>query len=98
VAEFNAAIELLWGGTAKTEKQMRLKVFERIFGFRTKEAAAEAKLGTIERGVRIMQAFEKRCKDNPDILLQEEEAILASLDQDIAAFDADAGEDNDLPF
>ena len=98
VAEFNAAIELLWGGTAKTEKQMRLKVFERIFGFRTKEAAAEAKLETIERGVRIMQAFEKRCKDNPDILLQEEEAILASLDQDIAAFDADAGEDNDLPF
>jgi hypothetical protein len=98
VAEFNAAIELLWGGQAKTDKQMRLKVFERIFGFRTKEAAAEAKLEIIERGVRIMQAFERRCKATPDILLQEEEAILVSLDRDIAAYDAGETETEDIPF
>lgn len=98
VAEFNAAIELLWGGQTKEQKQMRLKVFERIFGFRTKEAAEAAKLEVIERGVRIMQAFEKRCKAEPDILLQEEQQILETLDKDIAAFDAGEVEQEDIPF
>lgn len=87
VAEFNASIELLWGGQAKDEKKMRLRVFERIFGFRTKEAAAEAKLEVIERGVRIMQAFERRCKEDPSILEKPEEEILTTLDIDIAAYD-----------
>ena len=100
VAEFYAAIDLLWGGQAKTEKQMRLKVFERIFGFRTKESADVASLETIERGVRIIQMFEKRCKNEPDILLQEEEHILSTLDKDIEAYDANAAEEEELelPF
>jgi hypothetical protein len=100
VAEFYASIELLWGGTAKAEKQMRLKVFERIFGFRTKESAEAASLETIERGVRIMQMFEQRCKAQPDILLQEEAAILETLDKDIDLFEKQAAEeeDLDLPF
>lgn len=98
VAEFNAAIELLWGGQAKNDKHMRLKVFERIFGFRTKEAAEAAKLEVIERGVRIMQAFERRCKEQPDILLQEEDQILLSLDKDIQAYDAGEGDTDDIPF
>lgn len=96
VAEFNAAIELLWGGTAKAEKQMRLKVFEHIFGFRTKESAEAATLETIERGVRIIQMFEKRCKAEPDILLQEEQNILETLDKDIEAYDEQAAEDEEL--
>lgn len=98
VAEFNAAIELLWGGQAKNDKHMRLKVFEHIFGFRTKEAAEAAKLEVIERGVRIMQAFERRCKEQPDILLQEEDQILISLDKDIQAYDAGEAETEDIPF
>lgn len=93
VAEFNASIELLWGGTAKAEKQMRLKVFERIFGFKSKEAAAEAKLETIERGVRIIQAFERRCKDDPSILDKDEAEILITLDIDIAAYDMEQDAD-----
>lgn len=98
VAEFNASIELLWGGQAKNDKHMRLKVFERIFGFRTKEAAEAAKLEVIERGVRIMQAFEKRCKEQPDILLQEELHILTTLDKDIEAYDKGETEQEDIPF
>lgn len=102
VAEFNASIELLWGGTAKAEKQMRLKVFEHIFGFRTKEAAEVASLETIERGVKIIQAFERRCNANPEILTRDESEILVHLDTDIAAYEmaaeAEAQEDLDLPF
>lgn len=98
VAEFIASIELLWGGQDKASKQMRLKVFERIFGFKTKEAAAEAKLEVIERGVRIIQAFEKKTREQPDILLQEEADIFKSLDQVIAISDADEDGGDDIPF
>lgn len=96
VAELHAAMELLWGGTAKAEKQMRLRVFEHIFGFRSKEAADEAKLETIERGVRILQAFEKRVKTEG--LPETELGTLAMLDIDVKEYDEGTAEDTDLPF
>lgn len=98
VEEFTASIELLWGGQTQAAKQMRVKVFERIFGFKTKASAEAAKLEVIERGVRIMQAFEKRCKAEPDILLQEEQQILETLDKDIEAYDKGEVEQDDIPF
>lgn len=98
VAEFTASIELLWGGSTQAAKQMRLKVFERIFGFKTREAAESAKLEVIERGVRIIQAFERQCRENPDILLQEEQHVFESLDRCIAEIDAPQDETDDLPF
>jgi len=102
-AELHAAMELLWGGSGKAEKQMRLRVFEHIFGFRSKEAADEASLSVIERGVRILQAFEKRCKrekadHNNDILAKGELEILAQLDIDIRQYDEGEAEVEDLPF
>lgn len=96
VAELHASMELLWGGTGKAEKQMRLRVFEHIFGFRSKEAADEATLRVIERGVRILQAFEKRVK--ADGLPQTEDGTLNALDIDIKAYDEGTAEDLDLPF
>src|SRR5579872_3549976 len=60
--ELHCSMETLWGGTAQAAKQMRMKVFEHIFGFKSKEAADAASLDKVERGVRILQAFEKRCK------------------------------------
>ncbi len=102
VAELHAAMELLWGGTGKVEKQMRLRVFEHIFGFRTKEAADQAKLETIERGVRILQAFEKRVErergNQVEILGKGEAEILAQLDIDIHEFDQGQAEEQELPF
>lgn len=97
--ELHAAMELLWGGNGKEEKRMRLLVFEHIFGFRSKEAADAAPLQTIERGVRILQAFEKRCKrEQPPILDSSELNILAWLDIDIAEYDQGIAEENELPF
>lgn len=102
VAEMHAAMELLWGGTGKAEKQMRIRVFEHIFGFRTKEAADEASLEKIERGVRILQAFEKRVAREKaaenDILAKSDLEILAQLDIDITEFDQGTAEEQDLPF
>ncbi len=75
---------------------MRLKVFEHIFGFRTKEAAEVATLDVIERGVKIMQAYEKRCTADPEILKKDETEILMHLDADIAAYDMQATEEDGL--
>jgi hypothetical protein len=104
VAEMHATMELLWGGSGKQEKQMRLRVFEHIFGFRTKEAADEASLEKIERGVRILQAFEKRVarekakEPTVDILAKGDFEILAQLDIDISEYDQGTAEEENLPF
>jgi hypothetical protein len=97
-AELHASMETLWGGTAQAAKQMRMKVFEHIFGFKSKEAADAAGLDKIERGVRILQAFERRCKASDKLLGGTEVEILAQLDLDIKGFDEGTAEDNDLPF
>lgn len=102
VAELHAAMELLWGGSGKVEKQMRMKVFEHIFGFRSKEAADQASMEVIERGVRILQAFEKRVARERElkneILTKGELEILAQLDLDIRTFDEHTAEEQELPF
>jgi hypothetical protein len=97
-AELHATMDMLWGGTAQAAKQMRMKVFEHVFGFKSKEAADAASLDKIERGVRILQAFEKRCKTNPNLLGSGELDILANLDIDIREFDEGKAEESDLPF
>ena len=96
--ELHASMELLWGGNGKEEKRMRLLVFEHIFGFRSKEAADNASLEKIERGVRILQRFEKRVKEHNEILGGSELEILAQLDIDIREYDEGTAEESDLPF
>lgn len=97
-AELHCSMDALWGGTAVAAKQMRMKVFEHVFGFKSKEAADAASLEKIERGVKILQAFERRCKANEKLLSNTELDILANLDIDIQEFDQGTAEDNDLPF
>jgi hypothetical protein len=96
--ELHGSMELLWGGSGKDEKRMRLLVFEHIFGFRSKDAADAASLETIERGVRILQAFERRVKADNKILGGTELEILAQLDIDIRQHDEHVAEENELPF
>lgn len=97
-AELHATMDSLWGGTAVAAKQMRMKVFEHIFGFKSKEAADAANIDKIERGVRILQAFERRCKKDEKLLGSSELDILANLDIDIREFDEGAAEESELPF
>jgi hypothetical protein len=97
-AELHATMDMLWGGTAVAAKQMRMKVFEHVFGFKSKEAADAATLDKIERGVRILQAFERRSKADAKLLESGELNILANLDIDIQEFDQGTAEEADLPF
>jgi hypothetical protein len=100
--ELHCSMESLWGGTAQAAKQMRMKVFEHIFGFKSKEAADAASLEKIERGVRILQAFEKRVAREKagenDVLAKGDLEILAQLDIDIREFDEGSAEEQELPF
>jgi hypothetical protein len=101
-AELHGTMDMLWGGGAVTAKQMRMKVFEHVFGFKSKEAADAASLEKIERGVRILQAFEKRCRREEqaknDLLSKGELEVLAQLDIDIREFDEHVAEESELPF
>lgn len=97
-AELHATMDSLWGGSTQAAKQMRMKVFEHIFGFKSKEAADAAGLDKIERGVRILQAFEKRSKADSSVLGGSDENILANLDIDIRQFDEGVAEESELPF
>lgn len=101
-AELHATMDSLWGGTAVAAKQMRMKVFEHVFGFKSKEAADAQPLEKIERGVRVLQAFEKRVKREleaeNDVLAKGENEILAQLDIDIREFDEGLAEEQELPF
>lgn len=85
--EIKAVMDLLWGGSAQAEKRMRLLATEHIFGIKSKEAVAELSLEKLERGYKILQAFEKRCKADGKILGTSEENILSHLDIDTREFD-----------
>jgi hypothetical protein len=99
VAELHATMEKLWGGQGREEKRTRIVVFEHIFGFKSKEAADAAKLETIERGVRILQLFEKRRKDGQFTMPTTEAGVLAEVDNAINAYEQGKIEDlEDLPF
>jgi hypothetical protein len=90
VAELEAAIQLLWGGQGQAEKRMRMLVAEHVFGVRTKDAWEKLALDKVERGVRIMQAFEQRVKR--DGMPTTELDMLAHLDIDIKEHDEGAAD------
>lgn len=96
VAEQKASFELLWGGSGKEEKRIRLLAGDAIFGVRTVDAWEKLSLQKIERGVRIIQAFEKRVEREgmPD----SENGILAALQIDIVEHDSGEAERESLPF
>ena len=97
-AELHASMEYLWGGMSADAKKLRMDVFEHVFGFRSKEAADAASLDTIERGVRILQLFEKPIKEGTAKLPSDREETLKALDLVIGAYESGSGQDSDLPF
>lgn len=98
VAETKETLDMLWTGRSDAPKQMRVKAIEHVFGFKTKEALERTDLKVVERGLRIFKAFELRCKLNPDILLQEDDDVLKTLDKDIKAYDLGTAPHEELAF
>jgi hypothetical protein len=96
--EIKATLDLLWGGSSAVEKRMRLLVTERIFGIKSKEAVAALSLDKLERGLKILQAFEKRVRADKSILDKGELEVLRQLDSDIRQYDEGNAGEAELPF
>ena len=71
---------------------------ERIFGIKSKEAVAALSLDKLERGLKVLQAFEKRIRADKAILDKGELDVLAQLDIGIRKHDAGKAEEAELPF
>lgn len=100
--EVTELLDQLLGGTGKEDKHIRREVTRSIFGVLSKETAAEMPLEKVERGLRILQAFERRIQREltaeHDILAKGEAEILSQLDIDIREHDQGVAEEQDLPF
>src|SRR5215472_8898061 len=96
--EIKATLDLLWGGSSAAEKRMRLLVTERIFGIKSRESVAALSLDKLERGLKILQAFEKRVRSDKSILDKGELEVLPKLDIDIRQFDEGKAQEAELPF
>ena len=57
-AEIKASLDLYFGGQGKEEKQLRLAGSELIFAVKSKEAADQLPLEQLERGLRILHAYD----------------------------------------
>jgi hypothetical protein len=94
--ELEATINLLWGGQGAAEKRMRLLVADNVFGVKTRTAWEQLEIDKVERGVRIMQAFEKRVAREQ--MPTTEVGILNALQIDIDEFDQGIAEQEEMPF
>lgn len=97
-AELHASMEYLWGGMSAEAKKMRMDVFEHIFGFRTKESADQASLSVLERGVRVLQEFEKPIKAGTIDFPVDKAETLKGIDFIVQNFDKITAEEEAMPF
>jgi hypothetical protein len=83
-AEIKASLDLHFGGQGKEEKQMRLAISELIFAVKSKEAADQLPLEQLERGLRILHAYEnvpQHNLENKDSVLQQITEVIREYDQ-----------------
>lgn len=97
-AEITELLDHLLGGSSADAKHVRREVTRAVFGVLSKETAADMSLEKVERGLKILQAFEKRTQRESGILGSSEANILANLDIDIKEFEQGVAEENELPF
>ena len=74
---------------------MRLLLTERIFGIKSRESVAALSLDKLERGLKILEAFEKRVRADKAILDKGELEALALLDNDIRQYDEGKAEEEE---
>jgi hypothetical protein len=93
-AEINACFDLCFGGRGKEEVQVRLAVKELIFGVKSKEAADALPLDKLERGLRILHAYEKIATHD----MTSKDTVLIQMHDCIAEYDRGESEEWDIPF
>lgn len=93
-AEIKAYMDLFFAGRGKDDVQVRLAVNDQIFGVKSKEAAEALPIEKLERGLRILQAYEKR----PDRNMESKDTILRQIGESIREYDEGTAELTDIPF
>lgn len=92
-AEIKACLDVYFAGQAKDDKQVRLAVCDLIFGVKSSEARDALPLMKLERGLRILLAYEKLVQHN----LDSKDAVLAQMAECIQEYDRGESE-VDVPF
>jgi len=92
--EIKGCLDLYFAGQGKEEKQVRLAVNDLIFGVKSKEAADALPLEKLERGLRILHAYERLAVKN----LESKEHVLVQIHDCIVEYDMGISETWDIPF
>jgi hypothetical protein len=93
-AEIKACMDMFFAGQSKEDKQVRLAVTDLLFGVKSKEAADGLAIEKLERGLRILHAYEKRT----DRDMKSAETILPQIKENIDEYDQGQSEEWDMPF
>lgn len=94
-AEIKACLDLYFGGRGGEEVKVRLAVTDLIFSVKSKEAADQLPLEQLERGLRVLHAYEKRV----DKKLDSRESVLTQITECIKEYDRGESEEYEtLPF
>ncbi len=93
-AEIKACLDLHFAGQGREEKQVRIAVSELIFGVKSKEAADALPLEQLERGLRILHAYEKIAVHD----MTSKDTVLVQIHDCIAEYDRGESEEWDIPF
>lgn len=93
-AEIKGCLDLFFAGQGREEKQLRIAVNDLLFNVKSKEAADALPLEKLERGLRILHAYEKisvKKMDSP-------QAVLTEMGECIAEYDRGESEEWEIPF
>jgi hypothetical protein len=93
-AEIKACMDLHFAGRGKEDVQVRIAISELIFGVKSKEAADALPLEKLERGLRILHAYEKL----PSRDLTSGETILKQISECVREYDLGQSEEWEVPF
>jgi DNA polymerase III delta prime subunit len=93
-AEIKACMDLHFAGRGKEDVQVRIAISELIFGVKSKEAADALPLEKLERGLRILHAYEKL----PSRDLTSGETILKQIAECVREYDLGQSEEWEVPF
>jgi hypothetical protein len=93
-AEIKACLDLSFAGRGKEEVQVRLAVTDMIFGVKSKEAADALPIEQLERGLRILHAYESLATHD----MTSKDTVLVQIHDCIAEYDRGESEHWDVPF
>jgi DNA polymerase III delta prime subunit len=93
-AEIKACMDLFFAGQGKEDKQVRIAVTDLIFGVKSKEAADALTIDQLERGLRILHAYEKMATHD----MTSKDTVLIQMHDCIAEYDRGESEEWDTPL